>query len=779
MVGSKSNKSDALKPSLAFLKTSIATLLVGAVVALIAQRIVSPDQVGRSLAPLLVLMIALLSRYLLSRDKILASKYVLTIGVWLTVTAAAVFTGGVHAPAVMAYPAIIIGAAWLIHTRVAWVMTALTMAATIGTGLAESWALLPTWWPSSTVMYVGDQVVIYVLTATLAAFLVRSYQNRVEELNTVIAERQQALDTLRIRDERFTLLFDRATDGIIVLSTEGTIVAANDAFARMHGYTPHEMQSVNLRDLDTPDTLRALPQRLQRILSGEALTFEVYHYHKDGHVVPLEVTSSLIAIGEERLIQAFHRDISQRKLAEEEINHLAFYDPLTNLPNRRLLLDRLTQVIAASTRHLAKSALLFVDLDNFKRLNDTKGHLQGDALLKQVAQRLVTCIRKIDTAARLGSDEFAVLLTDLSRSELEAATQAECVAEKILATLNQDYALEYGMQYSTSSIGITLFGGNPVENALDTLKRGELAMYEAKTAGRNALRFFDQQMQVDVTRHVALEADLREAVLSQQFVLFYQSQIVGAGRIAGVEVLLRWQHPTRGLVSPSEFIELAEETGLILPIGLWVLETACRQLALWANRPELAHLTLSVNVSARQFHQNEFVEQVLTVLSRSGANPKRLKLELTESMLVQDVESVIVKMSTLKSKGVSFSLDDFGTGYSSLSYLKRLPLDQLKIDQGFVRNILTDSNDAAIAGMVVALASGLGLSVIAEGVELEAQRDLLASLGCHYYQGYLFSRPLPLHEFEALVARVPTSVQAIVATTESLPVNHRPNHSAD
>jgi diguanylate cyclase (GGDEF)-like protein/PAS domain S-box-containing protein len=751
--GPESISSDALKSSLAFLRTSITTLLLGAVVALIAQRIVSPDQIGRSLAPLLVLIIALFSWYLLSRGRVLASKYFLTIGVWSTITAAALFTGGVRAPAAMAYPAIIIGTAWLIHPRAAWFMTALTTAATIGTGLAESWAPLPTWWPSSTVIYVGDQIVIYSLTATLAAFLVRSYRNRVDELSTAITERQKALDTLRIRDDRFRLLFDRATDGIIVLSTGGTIVAANDAFARMHGYTPQEMKSVNLRDLDTPDSLRALPQRFQRILSGEALTFEVDHYHKDGHVVPLEVTSSLIAVGEERLIQAFHRDISQRKLAEEEINHLAFYDPLTNLPNRRLLLDRLTQVIAASARHQAKSALLFVDLDNFKRLNDTKGHLQGDALLKQVAQRLVTCIRKFDTAARLGSDEFAVLLTDLNSSELEGATQAEAVAEKILVTLNQDYELEYGMQYSTSSIGIALFGGNPLENALDILKRGELAMYEAKTAGRNSLRFFDQQMQIDVTRHFALEADLRKAVLNQQFVLFYQAQVVGAKHITGVEVLLRWQHPTRGLVSPLEFIELAEETGLIFPIGQWVLDTACQQLAVWATRPELAHLTLSVNVSARQFHQDEFVEQVLAVLSRTDANPKRLKIELTESMLVQDVEGVITKMSNLKSKGVSFSLDDFGTGYSSLSYLKRLPLDQLKIDQSFVRNILTESKDAAIAKLVVTLANGLGLSVIAEGVELEAQRDELVSLGCHNYQGYLFSRPLPAHEFEALVTR--------------------------
>jgi diguanylate cyclase (GGDEF)-like protein len=478
------------------------------------------------------------------------------------------------------------------------------------------------------------------------------------------------------------------------------------------------------------------------------LTFEVNHFHKDGHVVQLEVTSSLIVSGEERLIQAFHRDISQRKLAEKKINHLAFYDPLTNLANRRLLLDRLNQVVAASARLLTRSSLLFVDLDNFKALNDTLGHLQGDLLLTIVARRLITCAREGDTVARLGSDEFVVLLDNLSKSELEAATQAEAVAEKILTTLNQDYQLEHGLYHSAACIGITLFGGGHQEDSQEPLKRAELAMYQAKATGRNTLRFFDQQMQINVTRRVALEADLREAVLSKQFVLFYQSQVIGAGRITGVEVLLRWQHPTRGLVSPSEFIALAEETGLILPIGQWALETACQQLALWASRPEFSHLTLAINVSARQLHQSTFTDQVLAVLDHTGADPKRLKFELTESMLVQDVEDVIAKMSTLRIKGVRFSLDDFGTGYSSLSYLKRLPLDQLKIDQGFIRNILTDTNDAAIAKMVIALADSLSLSVIAEGVELEAQRDFLAGLGCHAYQGYFFSRPISLDAFE-------------------------------
>ena len=432
-----------------------------------------------------------------------------------------------------------------------------------------------------------------------------------------------------------------------------------------------------------------------------------------------------------------------------QIDSLAFYDPLTQLPNRRLLLDRLDQALHASTRHARKSALLFVDLDNFKTINDTLGHHLGDQLLTLVAQRLKACSREGDTVAHLGSDEFVVMLEDLSEDIHEAANQAESVGEKMLAALAKVYPLTSGAHHSTTSIGITLFGSAQQESNEEPLKRAELAMFQAKAAGRNTLRFFDAQMQAEVSAHAMLEADLREAVQKQQFVLHYQPQVVGNGRITGVEALVRWQHPQRGLVSPAEFIPLAEETGLILPIGQWVLETACAQLAQWAQNPELAHLTMSVNVSARQFSYPDFVDQVMAILEHTHASPNLLKLELTESMLVNDVGGITAKMGALKAHGVSFSLDDFGTGYSSLTYLKRLPLDQLKLDQGFVRSIVTDPNDAAIAKMVVVLAESLGLSVIAEGVELQAQADFLAHLGCHAYQGYLFSRPLPLAAFEA------------------------------
>ena len=446
------------------------------------------------------------------------------------------------------------------------------------------------------------------------------------------------------------------------------------------------------------------------------------------------------------------QDISERKSAAGEIEHLAFYDPLTGLPNRRLLIDRLRQATAASTRCARHGALLFLDLDNFKTLNDTLGHDIGDMLLQQVAERLATCVREGDTVARLGGDEFVIMLKDLSENLQEAATQTEVVGEKILTTLNRPYQLANINHHSTPSIGVTLFM-NHQGTIDDLMKRADLAMYQAKGAGRNTLRFFDPEMQATVTTRAALEVDLREALLKEQFVLYYQAQVDGAGRLTGVEALLRWPHPRRGMVSPLEFIPLAEETGVILPLGHWVLQTACAQLVVWAKQPAMAHLTIAVNVSARQFGQPNFVEEVLAILAHHGADPFRLKLELTESLLVNDVESIIAKMTALKAKGVGFSLDDFGTGYSSLSYLKRLPLDQLKIDQGFIRNILTDTNDAAIAKMVVALADSLGLAVIAEGVELKEQSEFLARQGCNAYQGYLFGRPLPITEFEALLQK--------------------------
>ena len=452
------------------------------------------------------------------------------------------------------------------------------------------------------------------------------------------------------------------------------------------------------------------------------------------------------------LDEDLRREVAERKMADDEIRNLAYHDALTRLPNRRLLFDRLQHAIAASSRSGRYCALLFIDLDNFKTLNDTLGHDAGDLLLQEVSRRLATCLREGDTAARLGGDEFVVLLENLSENAQEAATQAETTGEKIHGALNQTYQLANHEYNGTPSIGVTLFTDH--QDTVDELvKRADLAMYHAKSAGRNALRFFDPQMQAVITTRATLEAGLREALLKQQFLLYYQAQVDSQGHVTGAEALLRWQHPQGELVSPMEFIPLAEDTGLILLLGRWVLETACAQLALWAACPELAHLMVAVNVSPREFHHKDFVEQVKSVLVTSGARPQRLKLELTESLLLHDVEDTIVKMTALRAEGVSFSLDDFGTGYSSLSYLKRLPLDQVKIDRSFVRDVLTDAYDSAIARSVIDLGRNLGLGVIAEGVESGAQRDFVAANGCQNYQGYLFSRPLPLHEFEKFVRR--------------------------
>jgi diguanylate cyclase (GGDEF)-like protein/PAS domain S-box-containing protein len=437
------------------------------------------------------------------------------------------------------------------------------------------------------------------------------------------------------------------------------------------------------------------------------------------------------------------RDISTRKFAQDETQRLAFYDTLTGLPNRRLLMDRLAHARVTSARGNHYGALLFIDLDNFKDLNDTQGHDVGDMLLEQVALRLGSCLREGDTAARFGGDEFVVMLEDLSGDEGEAARQTELVAEKILARLNAPYELVGRRHSSSPSIGITLFIGTAM-SAEELLKRADVAMYQSKAAGRNTLRFFDPQMQAAVLARAVLDADLRMGLQREQMLLHYHALVDGYNNIVGYEALLRWRHPERGLVTPAEFIGLAEQTGLILPIGQWVLRSACRQLVAWAQQPATSRFDLSVNVSARQFRQSDFVAQVLAVLADTGADPHRLKLEITESVLISDVEDAIRKMGALRERGVRFALDDFGTGYSSLSYLKRLPLDQIKVDQSFVRDVLSDPNDAAIVRTILALARSMELQAVAEGVETEGQRRFLLDNGCTLFQGYLFGRPGPL-----------------------------------
>jgi diguanylate cyclase (GGDEF)-like protein len=465
------------------------------------------------------------------------------------------------------------------------------------------------------------------------------------------------------------------------------------------------------------------------------------------------LTSLLLGGGVVRLrmlsAQRREHELQRLKVAHDEIRNLAFFDPLTGLPNRRLLLDRLRQTLASNTRNNHKRALLFVDLDDFKTLNDTLGHHIGDLLLQEVAGRITARLRESDTVARLGGDEFVVLLQDLSPTAEDAAAQAKSVAEKILAAIDQPFLLAGRECRSSSSIGITVFG-DPGDSTNEVLQQADIAMYQAKAAGRNTLRFFAPSLQAAVNARAAMEEDLRQAIKSNEFLLYYQPQ-VDRSTVIGAEALIRWQHPKRGLMTPNDFIPLAEETGLILPLGEWVLDSACKQIVAWGERKETAHIRVAVNISARQLLNPLFAEIVLKTLERTGANPHNLELELTESMFVDNVEDVAAKMTELKSHGLRFSLDDFGTGYSSLAYLRRLPLDQLKIDQEFVRDILVDASSGAIAQSIISLSRAMGLTTIAEGVETEGQRDHLASIGCHAFQGYLFSGAVPLEEFELLL----------------------------
>ncbi len=432
--------------------------------------------------------------------------------------------------------------------------------------------------------------------------------------------------------------------------------------------------------------------------------------------------------------------------AKEEAEMAALQDPLTKLPNRRLLSERLRKAVANSHRSNLKSALLFIDLDDFKKLNDTLGHDTGDLLLQTIGDRLSACIRNVDTVARWGGDEFVVVLEGLNARQENAANQARIVAEKILAIISQSCRLNGRECVCTASIGIAVFGGR--EDSIDGItQQADIAMYHAKARGRNGLYFFAPALQEVIVARVAMESDLRQAIKNNQFVLHYQPQ-VEAGKVVGVEALIRWNHLTRGTLAPGEFISTAEETGLILPLGSWVLENACKQIAIWAQDARTADIRVAVNISAWQLRQPNFVQEVLGAVDRAGANPRNLTLELTESMLVENIEEVIAKMVVLKSHGLSFSLDDFGVGYSSLAYLKKLPLDQLKIDRAFVRDMLVDVNSCAIAQAIISLGKAIGLSVMAEGVETAEERDLLASLGCHAYQGYLFSPALPLKRFE-------------------------------
>jgi diguanylate cyclase (GGDEF)-like protein/PAS domain S-box-containing protein len=532
-------------------------------------------------------------------------------------------------------------------------------------------------------------------------------------------------------------------------------VFVNEAFERRTGYSRDEVLGHSPRFLQGRDTQRPELDRIRAALEQwERVRVDLINYTKAGEPYWVDLDVSPVWDDARRLTHwvAVGRDITERKTAEEKIQYLAFYDPLTQLPNRQHLLDRLNVAVGEPGNPSGREgALMFIDLDNFKVLNDTLGHQKGDLLLQQVARRLRNCVAKGDLVARLGGDEFVVLIENTADKPLDPMTAAQVVSQRILGALGEPYVLPGYLHHSTCSIGVTLFGKTP-SSVSELLKQADLAMYQAKAAGRNAVRFFDPEMQAVATANAALAADLRQAWRENTLRIEYQPQVSEHGMV-GVEALLRWEHPTRGVVHPAQFIPTAEETSLIIPIGHWVLEAACAQLALWAQRPERQHLSIAVNVSVRQFRHPDFVNEVMTAVRKAGVPPGRLKLELTESLLADGLDVTVAKMRNLKDMGVGLSVDDFGIGYSSLSYLKRLPLDELKIDREFVKDILTDANDAAIARTIIGLGHSLGLEVIAEGVETAAQRDFLALQGCRHYQGYLYARPLPIEQLEAFIDR--------------------------
>ncbi len=697
-----------------------------------------PEHASQAWGQLAMAGVAVVGAWLLWRRHYWPGIYWMAGGVWLCIMGMSLLHEGVRTPIYYALPIVVIFLGWVVGTRAALFTVAITVVAT-----ALLIALDMTGWrtatpPSPPLLHGIAQSFVLLLSAALVIYLVQAYRERLQQM-------QRAHEVLRQSELKFATAFNaNPVAGSIATQAEGRIMAVNENFVRDFGWSHEEIEGRTAVEIGLwPDPALRTQFREALARQGRTMNHETTWRHRNGELRRISISSSVIELDGQTYYLSFCTDITTRKAAEEEIQRLAFFDPLTQLPNRRLLMDRLDQAMTACARHQRLGALLFIDLDNFKTLNDTHGHDMGDLLLRQVAQRLLDSVREGDTVARLGGDEFVVMLEDLSQDAIEAATQAETVARKILGALKESYEIRALSVHSTPSLGATLFGAES-ENLEEPIKRADLAMYQAKAAGRNTIRFYDPRMQSLLLARAELERDLRTALQQDQFVLHYQPQVQRGGLVAGAEALLRWQHPQRGLVPPGEFIALSEETGLIVPLGERVLELACTQLARWATQPGMAHLTLSVNVSPRQFQQEQFVDQVLAVLERTGAPATRLKLELTESLLISNVDEVIAKMETIRTRGVGFALDDFGTGYSSLSYLKRLPLDQLKIDQGFVRDILVDPNDAAIARMVIVLGESLGLEVMAEGVETPAQQQALQALGCHAYQGYLYSRPLPI-----------------------------------
>jgi diguanylate cyclase (GGDEF)-like protein len=584
----------------------------------------------------------------------------------------------------------------------------------------------------------SKQQKIQSLEAGADGYITRPISNQ-ELLTSVNAylRLKNMMDALSNSEQRLRSIIDQNTDGMLIVNHQDMIVFANPAAAKLFRCPINQLIGNHFKWIKLSD--KSPSREIDVDLSGTGMPNAT-----------LEIQATAFNWdGEPAFLVTLH-DITARKTAEKRIHQLAYYDELTALPNRFLFMDRLKHALSLSERSGIVGALLFLDLDNFKTLNDTLGHALGDQLLRQVATRITSCVRESDTVGRLGGDEFVILISELSKCAEEAATQAEIACEKILAAFKEPFKFDHHQHNTSASIGVALFTDKPI-TVDELMTQADLSMYQAKAAGRNTLRFFDPLMQQAVSTRVRLEKELREALIQKAFFLHYQPQVDNHCHVTGAEALVRWQHPLRGIVLPDDFIELAEETGLILQLGQVVIESACHQLALWNERSEMAGLTIAVNISARQFHHPDFLAIIDEAIAHSGANPNKLKLELTESMLLENTEETINKMVSLQAKGIRFSLDDFGTGYSSLSYLKRLPLDQLKIDQSFVKDLVENNSDVAIARTIVTLAHSLGLAVIAEGVETKEQHKLLLQEGCEAFQGNLFSRSVPIEQLEELI----------------------------
>ncbi|MDX1367857.1 EAL domain-containing protein [Pseudomonas sp.] len=587
----------------------------------------------------------------------------------------------------------------------------------------------------------------------------RLFEGRARRLDTLLQGKRAVVVIARDITDRVNLELDRriaaiafeSQQGMLITDASTRILKVNRAFSQISGYSAADAIGQTTQMLSSgrqgPEFYQAMWETLIETGIWEG---EIWNRRKSGEVFPEWLAISAVRDERGRVSNyvASLTDISERKSAEEKIKHLAFYDALTGLPNRRLLRDRLQQARALSRRNGQHAALVFLDLDNFKNVNDLHGHQIGDELLCQVAERLRHNLRERDTVARLGGDEFVLMLEGLESHAEEAASQVEHLGTKVLDALRQPYLAGGHSLFSSASLGVVLF--NDEQYSVDELmQRADLSMYTAKAAGKNALSFYDPQMQEAVSARLQLEADMRRGLQSSEFLLYLQPQLDQLGRLNGAEALVRWQHPQRGLLGPGAFITIAERCGLIETLDMQVLGAACELLAQWAQQPHSAGLSLSVNLSARLLYQANFVEALQQTLQRSGANPQRLKLELTESLLLTDMDEAIVRMQMLKDMGIRFSIDDFGTGYSSMAYLQQLPLDQLKIDQSFIRELPGNSSSLAIVRAIIALAQSLKLEVIAEGVETQAQRDSLLNNGCLHYQGYFFSRPMAVADFAA------------------------------